>query len=134
MRGLSVPELLSVWEQGWGQSSAHRALMLLTAACPETPADALANLSIGQRDMRLLTLRECMFGSQLASVANCESCSERLEWTFNTADLRVTSDSAPVKELSLEVDRYCIRFRLPNSLDLAVVAGCKDTTEGRQIL
>ena len=92
MRALSAAELLYVWEQGLAQSPVKRALMLLTAACPETPVEALANLRIGERDARLLTLREWAFGSQLVSVANCPNCRERVELTFNTADLRVMPD------------------------------------------
>ncbi len=115
MRALSASQLLDVWEQGLGQQSAQRALTLLSAASPQTPLDILAERSIGRRDAALLTLREWTFGSILASVATCPACSERLEFTFNVADILVSPDSEPAGELSLSAADYDLRFRLPLS-------------------
>lgn len=112
----------------------RRALALLAAACPEHSLDEVATLSIGERDWRLLTLREWMFGAQLVSTANCPNCGERLEWTVSTTDLRVANQSQAGSELSLELDHYRIRFRLPNTLDLAAVSNCEDTARAREVL
>lgn len=122
MRALSVTELLQVWERGLAQSSAQRALTFLSVACHEIPAKELAELSIGQRDACLLTLREWAFGSQLVSVVDCPNCGDRLELNFTTADIRVTSDTPPTSTFYLEMDDYVVRFRLPNSSDLAMVS------------
>ncbi len=113
---------------------ARRALALLAAACPDHSPDEVATLSIGERDWRLLTLREWMFGAQLVSTANCPDCGERLEWTINAADLRVAKQSEASGELSLKLDPYRVRFRLPNTLDLAAVSNCEDTAIAREIL
>lgn len=134
MRPLSASELLGVWEQGLTQSPVQRALSLLTAACPETSSDALAELSIGQRDARLLTLREWTFGSQLVSRATCPGCGERLELTFNVSDIRADSATEPAEALSLSVADYEVRFRLPNSQDLSDVTGMEDVTAARHLL
>ena len=72
---LTAADLLNVWERGLTQSPVQRALALL-AACADTPVDTLAQLSIGQRDARLLTLREWAFGSQIVGVASCPGCGE----------------------------------------------------------
>jgi hypothetical protein len=133
MRALSASELLDAWEQGLAQPPARRALTLLAAACPDTPADTLTELSVGQRDACLLTLREWTFGPQLAGLATCPGCGERLELSFGVADVRVNSETA-AETLSLAVDGYQVRFRLPNSLDLATVAGHEDITAARQAL
>jgi hypothetical protein len=133
MRALSAPELLNVWEQGLAQPPIQRALTLLAAACSETPA-VLANLSVGERDGRLLTLREWAFGSQLVSLANCPNCGERLEWTFNAADLRAARLGDSGETLAVKIDRYHVNFRLPNSLDLAAVAGFSDVESARGAL
>jgi len=95
---------------------------MLAAAYLDCSFDALAALSIGERDRRLLTLRQLTFGSQLASVANCTRCGETLEWTVETTDLVMQSPAEPPPSLSVEVDNYHVRFRLPNTLDLAVLA------------
>jgi hypothetical protein len=126
MHPLSAAQLLDAWEQGLSEPAYRRALLLLAAASPDSSIDAVAALSVGERDRRLLTLREWMFGSRLVSIANCSGCNERLEWTVNAADLYVEQQSEPVRELSLEADRYCINFRVPNTWDLAAIAGCAD--------
>jgi len=126
MRALSASQLLDVWERGRAQQSAQRALTLLSAASPQTPLDILAERSIGHRDAALLTLREWTFGSKLASVATCPACSERLEFSFDVTDILVSPDSEPAGVLSLSAADYDLRFRLPNSNDLAALTdpGC----------
>jgi hypothetical protein len=138
MRPLSVRELLDVWERGLVQSGLERALLLLAAGTGEG-ADVLAQLSLGQRDARLLTLRELTFGPQLLSVSACPACGERMEATFNVADLRALAESeAPDREtpevFQLQVNGYEIRFRLPNSLDQAALASCLDVATARDLL
>lgn len=137
MRALSASELLDIWERGLTQQPSQRVVMLLAAGYPEIPPDALAKLSIGQRDAKLLTLREWTFGPQLVSLVTCPSCAQRLELTFNVVEIRVAPESGSAEsaeELSLNVADYEIRFRLPNTLDLAAVAGREDVVESRQLL
>jgi hypothetical protein len=105
---------------------AQRALALLAPACADTPADHIARLSVGQRDERLLTLREWAFGPRLQCVANCPLCREMLEVEFNVSDIRAGAAPEPVEELSLTAAGYEVRFRLPNSTDLA----CLSAEEG----
>lgn len=118
MRSLLTSELITVWEQGLNQSPIQRALALLTVACPEISPEELAKLSIGQRDARLLLLREWTFGSQLVSVMDCPNCGDRLELNFNVADIRVSPEAEPEEVLFLREDEWEVQFRLPNSLDL----------------
>jgi hypothetical protein len=134
MRSVSASELLGVWEQGLAQRPVQRALTLLTTACPETSPEELAKLSIGQRDARLLALREWTFGHQLISLATCPSCGQRLELTFNVADIQVATEVEPKETLALSVADYEVHFRPPNSLDLAAIADQKDVATGRQRL
>ncbi|MDP9108718.1 MAG: phage baseplate protein, partial [Pseudomonadota bacterium] len=85
MRMLSASELLGVWERGRVQGPIDQALLLLTAACPDTSTDDLARLSIGWRDHALLTLREWTFGRAITSITNCPQCGEQLELEFDAA-------------------------------------------------
>src|SRR5262249_29757534 len=118
MRALTAQQLLAVWESGQGQSPAERALALLAAACPTVSPESLARLSIGQRDARLLRLREWAFGSQLAGIADCPQCGERLEMAFAVEDIRMGAETGPPEQLSLDVGDYELSFRLPDSSDL----------------
>jgi hypothetical protein len=78
MRALSAKELLSVWESGASQVPLQRALTMLAFACPEASSDSLARLTIGQRDARLLALREMTFGSEVTGVTDCPECGEKI--------------------------------------------------------
>jgi hypothetical protein len=134
MHALSASELLEAWERGLGQQPIERALTLLAAACPDTPADALARLSIGQRDAHLLSLREWLFGPTLVSLVNCPNCGDRLELNFNVADIRVPLEGQPSASMSLSVAGFQVQFRHPNSLDLSAVTRGLDVLNGRKLL
>jgi len=132
MRALSVPELLGAWESGLEQGPVERALTLLGAACPETPRDSLARLSIGRRDASLLTLREWTFGSRVDSLVECPRCGQRLEIAFNIADVRVEGEAPP--ELPATVEEYQLRLRPPDSTDIAAIAAEPAVERKRQLL
>lgn len=147
MHTLSAWELLNVWEQGWSQPAAQRALLLLSAAYPNAPPAALAELSVGRRDGHLLALREQIFGPHLASLTACPGCAERLEFGVAVPDLLIAdplvaeqqADNGQAGEelegvFSLAAADYEVRFRLPNSLDLLAVARCQDPGAARQLL
>ena len=134
MRALSASELLTAWERGLGQRLMDRALTLLAATDPHSPRDALAKLSIGRRDAGLLSLREEIFGPRLTALADCPRCRERLELSFQAADIRNSSNVAAPEELSVRVEDWQVVFRLPNSDDLLAVSDCRDANTGRALL
>lgn len=135
MRALSAGELLTVWEHGVGQSPSQRALALLAIACAEDASrDRIERLSIGERDERLLGLRERTFGPRLAAIAACPACNEVLEFGVNAADVRVPPSSAAAETIELAHADYEVQFRLPNSLDLTTLDPNADPQTKRQYL
>lgn len=134
MRALSASELVDIWERGWNQPPVQRALALLAAAFPETSGDILAELSISQRDLYLLTLREQTFGSQLTGLTTCPECDARLELSFDVKDIRVELPSEFTEVHSLNVSDYQVRFRVPNSLDLSALTSTSSLSAARQLL
>ena len=126
MRALTASELVGVWERGLLETPPRRALTLLAAASGELSPDALARLSVGERDARLLTLREQTFGSQLTSLATCPACQQRVESEIEVNDLRVATGADAPATLALGAGGYDVQFRLPNSLDLEAIAGAAD--------
>lgn len=133
MRPLSAYDLLRVWEAGEDRHPLDRALILLAAVYPELTWEELAELSVGQRDARLLTLRERAFGPTLSGFAECSNCAESLEFDVSVADLRV--DAEPEEEVGeLVTDGLALRFRPPNSRDLAAVVGCGNRDTARSLL
>lgn len=107
---------------------------MLGAAYPETDPEELAALSVGQRDARLLTLRERLFGPRLESIAGCPACSENLELSLDISVIRVEAREEQNSRLSLEMGGYEVLFRVPDSNDLAALAIGADREAGRSIL
>src|SRR5215510_9042939 len=118
MRPLSAAQLLEAWERGLAETRWRRALPML-AACSSDTTEGIASLSVGERDRRLLKLREWVFGAELGSVASCESCGERLEWTIDTMSLLANRGSEA--EGTFMHGEYEVTFRLPNTFDLEAV-------------
>lgn len=135
MHTLSGQEIVRLWETGIGQHPLDRALTLLMAAFPEASRERLALLSIGRRDACLFALREQTFGSRLPGLAACPACGEQLEFALNTADLPVAANMETTEEVyTLATGDGEVQFRLPNSLDLAEIAGSRDAASARTTL
>jgi hypothetical protein len=134
MRALSVLELLSVWENGINQTPVERGLALLLAACPDVPRSDLAGLTIGQRDARLLTLREWTFGPQLESVVPCPQCKDKVELVFEVESVRANSPPETFGAPLLRSADYSLQMRPPNSEDVAAIAAEKSVEQKRQLL
>jgi hypothetical protein len=136
----SAADLLDTWEQGQVASPTQRALLLLANASPELPPEALQLLTIGQRDAYLLALREHIFGSRITGLATCPKCAARLELALSTDDILIEQGPTELvsdRSLSLSIEEYELRFRLPNSQDLLALEGQDDgqaLNSGRRLL
>jgi hypothetical protein len=128
MHSVTEHDLLAVWERALSQPPVQRALTLLSA---EGPGDDPARLSVGTRNVRLLRLREQIFGSQLHGLTTCPECAQELELHFATTDL--LSDAIPAK-VSGRCGEYHLRLRPPSGEDLVALAGESDAGRGRRAL
>ncbi|TAH37123.1 MAG: phage baseplate protein [Planctomycetota bacterium] len=130
MRPLSGASLLSAWEQGQSQHPVDRALTLLAAGWPEASFEELAGLSIGRRDARLLALRRATFGEVLRGFVSCPVCAEALELELRTSELLLQDPEVDAGgDFTMTVDGRDLRFRLPDSRDLAAAAVCAGAEE-----
>ena len=129
MRALSATELLSVWESGCSQLPLQRALTMLAVACPEVSSDSLGRLTIGQRDARLLTLREITFGSEITGVTECPECGEKIELSVNSPDIGPATETEAPNELVVQANGREVRVRLPTSTDLLAVSTPEELLE-----
>ena len=118
---IGAAELLTAWEEGSRQSPARRALTLLALLWPDLPIPSLAALPIGERDGRLLSLREMLFGPRLTGVTVCPKCGERLELECDVSDLRAQSGAEIGESFVVAVDGYEIMCRLPTTGDLLAI-------------
>lgn len=133
MRGLTSADVLAIWDRGHHESAARRALLLFAADADETTLQSLARLPLGERDARLLTLRELTFGRRLSCRAICPACGEQLQADCDTDDLRVRDQP---RALSREINHEGIvaQLRLPDSLDLEAVSRAPDLASARREL
>jgi hypothetical protein len=139
---LSAAHLLEIWERGANRTPIEQALIILDHAFSEAPAAWLEKLTIGQRDLCLLRLRELTFGSHIHGIANCPACHERLELTLEMHDLLASDSKMPDPDAaeaanshsSFKSDSYEISFRLPSSADLRALTADADQTLARQKL
>jgi hypothetical protein len=126
MRSLTADDIITVWETGRRLHPLERAIALLSVAYPDQPQQELAMLSVGQRDRRLLALRQMTLGSRLHSVMACPRCGDALEFELNIADICVSDvPDNPVQNQTVQLADFECQVRLPNSQDLAVLMGAK---------
>jgi hypothetical protein len=133
-RGVAAAHLLDLWEAGGGRFPAERALLLLRAAAPDLDDGALGDLPVGERDRRLLLLRERWFGPTIAAVAACPACGQLLELNFAVTDILLDA-AAPTDDVHVAArDGYEITFRLPTSRQAALAATSGDLDAARASL
>jgi hypothetical protein len=113
-----------------------QALLVLGEAYPDRSSRELAELSPGKRDTLLLEVYKRTFGARLDGVGRCPSCREDVEFTLTASDLlaQAAPDGKERTDGIHVCDGYEVSFRLPTSLDLAAVAGCRDADEARRRL
>jgi len=131
----TAAELIGAWERGAAQHRVDLGLTLLSAADPEKTFDQLQSLTIAERDRLLLALHARLFGPALACYAECPQCQARLEFTVKVQELiggAVTTKKAPAYELDWE--DWHLRFRAPDSEDLAALTGCEELALARRVL
>ena len=134
MRSLSALDLLDVWEHGQGSSPLERAISLLVSCSPEISWDTFARMPIGERDGQLLTLREQVFGQDMAAIARCPSCGELVETTLRSSEIRIPGIVDLLSVPPLQFEDYTVRFRLPDSRDLMAIADVTDARQARNLL
>ena len=119
---LGAAELLAAWDEASAQPPARRAIRLLAAGWPGTPSELWLRGTVGDRDARLLSLREELFGHQLEVVARCPSCGESLEVELRTDDVRAPAPPGG-RLLCVEAGGCRVEGHLPTSADLIEVGG-----------
>jgi hypothetical protein len=106
---LGPAALLAIWERGTRESAVERGLTLLEFVLPGVPREVLAELSVGQRDALLLSLRELTFGTHAPCIVRCSRCQETLELSLALNDLRVPPPAEAHSVLSVSGRRFSVR-------------------------
>jgi hypothetical protein len=114
---ISERDLLTVWEIGLTKPLIERSLLLVSLWHPDLDISQIAAMPIGERDARLLEIREELFGSVLNNATNCPQCKQKVEWEM-PIDVLWVLPSPDNLDNSLEFDGTLIKFRVPNSADI----------------
>jgi hypothetical protein len=124
MQPLSAFDVVRVWELGEGKPSWYQALLMLAPAWPEASQHELASLSLGHRNALLFLLRKRLFGPKLQAGVKCPACAEVLEFELLVDQLCDTQTERFSEEVHhFTLDTVAIRFRLPNTWDIAALCG-----------
>lgn len=132
MRALSAGEVIQIWEQGRDRHPVDRALLLLAVGQPNLAPETLASLTMGQRNHRLLEMRQATIGDALDGLATCPQCRETLEFSTRVSDLLLPEPDQPA--FTLQAEDYQIRYRPPDSRDLVAILGSPDHEAARDRL
>ncbi|MBP8536574.1 hypothetical protein [Streptomyces sp. MK37H] len=123
-------ELLAIWEAGLAHHGPGRALLLHRAARPETAADELLSLPVGEREADLYALRRTLFGERMQIRAECGACGEAMEFDLDARDLGVRPGEQD-GPLRVEEGEWTVEFRLPTVADLEAAARAVAEAGGR---
>ncbi len=129
---MTATDVLTVWEAGRRRSPAERALVLVTAACPELPHREAAALTIGERDRRLLDLREASLGPMMEASTACPACASSLDFQLTVDQLRAAAQASIPYQA--EHDGWHVAFRAPNTNDLLALTGGRSVPDLRHQL
>jgi hypothetical protein len=122
-------DLIGIWERGLGLQPARLALALV-AAEPDIDPAAAAQWTVGERDSRVLNLRERALGPRLALVATCPACEEQVEAALEVGDLRVEGRTSTA-EIEFEVGDRRLVARLPTAGDLVAIEQAEGVESAR---
>ena len=128
----TTARLLQVWEQAAAASTWTRPLRLLAAS--DCDFEDAAALPLGNRDARLLQLQTALFGAELTFLADCPKCKQRLEWAVNSSEFQCSENASADSEHSVQVNEFNLRFRLPNTHDVAAAAACQTVEQARRLI
>jgi hypothetical protein len=133
MPGLPAAVTLDLWEGAEGLRPVERALALAAAAGPPAEPGELAALPLGRRDARLLRLRTALAGETLEATAACPSCGEVVEFAADAGAL-LARDEAPALPEPVQRDGFVVRWRPPDSRDVAAAAEAGDEPGADRVL
>jgi hypothetical protein len=136
VRTLAPATVLDTWEAGEARHPIDRAVLLVHESVePVDGSSEITSWPLGARDAHLLRLRRAMYGDALPGRSECPGCGEAVEVELSCAELLAASaPSGTPPAFEFVHDGVQVRFRLPDSRDLAAIAGYRDIAEAHAAL
>lgn len=121
MEAPGAHRLLAAWESAAAAPPIWRPVALI-AGTSDHPASDVARWPIGRRDGALMDLQQRWFGDAMECLADCPACGSTAEFSARLSQLAADAATTTDDALELSHDGWQVRFRLPDSHDLADVA------------
>jgi hypothetical protein len=139
MRTPTASELLNMWECALDAPAVVRGLWLLQLTDEAQDEGAWLDLSLGERDARLLRLHAKLFGHALQGIATCPACQSTVELALDCEALQIApAEQVTAAEHVLDLHAagrdMAVRFRPVNCADLLTLQSCRDVAEARERL
>jgi hypothetical protein len=112
----------------------HRPLALLATAAPGAELAALSRLPIAARNLALARLHAATFGPQLAVLADCQECGERLEFALETDEVIAGLEPATDGTMTWTEDGQRYQLRPVTTDDLAATLSIPDASAAEDLL
>lgn len=129
---MSSASLLISWESASRTRETWNSLGLLLPWADGLDLEALADLSVGERDARLLALRRRLFGQPIEALAYCPGCGSTIELAFQVSDIETKhQEQGPC---TVQHGAWSVDFRLPDSRDLKAAGAFASVEEARRCL
>jgi len=133
VRPITGADQASLAERGTQLPAAERASAILTLCVrideAGDAADAVRELSVGDREALLLHLHRITFGDKLRCVVTCphEECGERMDLELDASSLIVPpyDDAREWYDLAAESGRPRLRFRIPTGFDQEAIVSSR---------
>ena len=97
------------------------------------PLEEAARLPLGDRDARLMLVREWAFGEEMSGVVNCPACRDQVEVALAVPELRARA-AVVAGAFTINAGEFEICCRLPDSIDNDLAARCPDLHTARRLL
>ena len=126
MRALAASELLELWERASALPPSLRPIDLLDACFTDEPGPLSEELTLGERNRRLMRLRRSLFGPVANGIVECTVCGTQMEMGFDLDKLIATANTATAEAVQVDWDRSVLGCRPPTTADILAVAEIDD--------
>jgi hypothetical protein len=116
-------EILQLWEDNRERDPLSRSVALSATADPMLPFAATAALAIGERNLRMLHLRQRWTADDFEITAQCPNCQSQLEFTVNPSRLIDAAEQQTARPRTpVTVGDTTIHWRALTTRDLMAAA------------
>lgn len=132
----NADRLLRLWTEARDVDPMERPAALLAVLTDGGGLSSLAHLPLGERDRRLLSMYQAMFGPRLDAVTPCHSCGELVEVTVDVSEIlaQEPGSSDLMKVHHLELGEVAVDVRLPSTADLVAATAASTVEAAREAL